>query len=288
MSNINTDNIDSNFPVQGQDNPSQGFRDNFSAIKTQLLVAKSELEYLSNSPVGVVTATSTVTGIVRIGSGISISGNATISLNLSTVTQNIIPGQDITYNLGSSTHRFKDLYLSSSTIYLGDSTISVGAGGGISFPVTRALGGGGPGIIGAGTYTVDYTQTPGSTLTLSAGWQYTNPAGPGGYITFDPSTYTLDGNTLTVTSSPGGIDYGRDPAGTWNLTETYTSTGDSFATTAAIAETLTLKPGAEPTSPSEGTLAVADPITWNPAGDGLPHLMIYLGGVWNVVTISPV
>jgi hypothetical protein len=81
MSNINTDNIDSNFPVQGQDNPSQGFRDNFSEIKTQLLVAKSELEYLANNPVGVVTATNTVTGIVKIGSGISITSSATISVS---------------------------------------------------------------------------------------------------------------------------------------------------------------------------------------------------------------
>jgi hypothetical protein len=236
-----------------------------------------------------VRGASGATGVAG-ASGISgASGIAGASgANLSAVTQNIIPGQDITYNLGSSTHRFKDLYLSSSTIYLGDSTISADAGGGISFPVTRALGGGGPGIIGAGTYTVDYTQTPGSTLRLAAGWQYTRPAGPGGGITFDPSTYTLDGTTLTVTSSPDGIDYGRDPAGAWNLTETYTSTGDSFATTAAIAEILTLKPGSEPISPVDGTLAVADGIAWDPLSDGLTHLMIYLGGVWNIVTITPV
>jgi len=81
MSNINPDNIDSNFPIQGQDNPSQGFRDNFSAIKNQFLVAKSEIEGLANNPVGVVTATNTVTGIVRIGHGISINSSATISVS---------------------------------------------------------------------------------------------------------------------------------------------------------------------------------------------------------------
>lgn len=43
MSNINVNSIDANFPVQGQDNPSQGFRNNFAAIKTALTVAKSEI-----------------------------------------------------------------------------------------------------------------------------------------------------------------------------------------------------------------------------------------------------
>ena len=32
-SNINAFNIDGTFPIAGQDNPSQGFRDNFTNIK---------------------------------------------------------------------------------------------------------------------------------------------------------------------------------------------------------------------------------------------------------------
>ena len=43
MSNVNTSNIDSTFPVQGQDNPSQGFRDNFNYIKIALDTAGSEI-----------------------------------------------------------------------------------------------------------------------------------------------------------------------------------------------------------------------------------------------------
>ena len=40
---INPNNIDSAYPVAGQDNDSQGFRDNFTNIKTnfEMLVAKS-------------------------------------------------------------------------------------------------------------------------------------------------------------------------------------------------------------------------------------------------------
>jgi hypothetical protein len=42
-------NIDEQFPIAGQDNDSQGFRDNFASIKTALSVAKDELsEFLTN------------------------------------------------------------------------------------------------------------------------------------------------------------------------------------------------------------------------------------------------
>lgn len=37
---------------------------------------------------------------------------------------NLVPAQDVTFDLGSATHRFKDLYLSGNTIYLGDTTFS--------------------------------------------------------------------------------------------------------------------------------------------------------------------
>ena len=45
-SNINATNIDATYPVAGQDNDSQGFRDNFSVIKTNFTAAKSEIEEL--------------------------------------------------------------------------------------------------------------------------------------------------------------------------------------------------------------------------------------------------
>lgn len=49
MSNINYAVIDENFPVLGEDNPSQGFRDNFLAIKNALNVARTEIENLESS-----------------------------------------------------------------------------------------------------------------------------------------------------------------------------------------------------------------------------------------------
>ena len=47
-SNINANNIDGAFPVAGQDNDSQGFRDNFTNAKNNFSYAKSEIEDLQS------------------------------------------------------------------------------------------------------------------------------------------------------------------------------------------------------------------------------------------------
>jgi hypothetical protein len=48
-SNINESTINELYPVAGIDNDSQGFRDNFSSIKTNFTVTKTELEDLQNN-----------------------------------------------------------------------------------------------------------------------------------------------------------------------------------------------------------------------------------------------
>ena len=50
-SSIVTTNIDTTYPVAGQDNDSQGFRDNFTNIKTALDTAKSEIGDLETNAV---------------------------------------------------------------------------------------------------------------------------------------------------------------------------------------------------------------------------------------------
>ena len=52
MSNINYVSINENFPVAGQDNDTQVFRDNFDTIKTSLRYAKEELEIFQDSATG--------------------------------------------------------------------------------------------------------------------------------------------------------------------------------------------------------------------------------------------
>lgn len=51
MSTINTNGIDVNYPVPGVNNNSQGFRDNFASIKTNLNTAANEISDLQNKVV---------------------------------------------------------------------------------------------------------------------------------------------------------------------------------------------------------------------------------------------
>ena len=48
-SNINDTGVNADFPVAGQDNDSQGFRDNFSIVKSNFVAAKAEIESLQNN-----------------------------------------------------------------------------------------------------------------------------------------------------------------------------------------------------------------------------------------------
>ena len=85
---------------------------------------------------GTLNATGNITGgnfitagFANVGTTLSVVGNASVN-NLSVgtfVTSNLIPDANVTYNLGNATNRWKDLYLASSTIYLGpNSEISAG------------------------------------------------------------------------------------------------------------------------------------------------------------------
>jgi hypothetical protein len=49
--------------------------------------------------------------------------------NLQSVTTDIIPATDIAYDIGSSTNRFRDIYLSTNTIYLGTNAVGIDASG---------------------------------------------------------------------------------------------------------------------------------------------------------------
>jgi len=51
------------------------------------------------------------------------------SANTATVNGDLLPGTDITYNLGSATKRWKSLYVSTTTIYIGDFALGVTTSG---------------------------------------------------------------------------------------------------------------------------------------------------------------
>jgi len=82
--------------------------------------------YADNFAIG---ANATATGAFTT---LSTSGNATIVGNIA-ITGNIVPSANVTYSLGTSANRFKDLWLSGSTMYLGGFTLSEEASGNVNF-----------------------------------------------------------------------------------------------------------------------------------------------------------
>ena len=58
----------------------------------------------------------------------SIYGNGNVKSYLTQFNGNIVPSANVTYSLGNVTNRWKDLYISGNTIFLGDSTISTEGG----------------------------------------------------------------------------------------------------------------------------------------------------------------
>ena len=61
------------------------------------------------------------------------------NLNLTAVSSDIIPTANITYDIGTTSNRFRDLYLANSTIYLGSAEIS-SAGANLVLPSNVSIG----------------------------------------------------------------------------------------------------------------------------------------------------
>lgn len=93
-SSINTNNIDGTFPVAGQDNSSQGFRDNFTNLKTNLGYAKTEIEDLQSK----VVLKDALTGTTLDN---DMDGNAIYNVELNRVakTRNTIGSQTGTFTI---------------------------------------------------------------------------------------------------------------------------------------------------------------------------------------------
>ena len=68
------------------------------------------------------------------------SSISSISLDLSAVNQSIIPDADVTYDLGSATYAWRDLYLSGNSIQLGSATITA-SGTALVLPAGTTVGG---------------------------------------------------------------------------------------------------------------------------------------------------
>jgi hypothetical protein len=87
-SNINPNNIDREFPVAGQDNDSQGFRDNFTSIKNNFSFASAEISDLQNSVTSLQSIVQIgndlthLVGAIEADSDLTVSGNLIVAGNI--------------------------------------------------------------------------------------------------------------------------------------------------------------------------------------------------------------
>lgn len=124
----------------------------------------------------------------------SYSGNLYTPGNI-IATGNLLPNANITYDLGEPTQRWKDLWLSNSTIYIGNSTISTD---GNNLVLTNSGGGE---LIVAGNSTVTSIENGSSNITINAnGNVITSVAGNVGIFTVTGTGANIFG-TLSVTGN---------------------------------------------------------------------------------------
>lgn len=94
-SQINPNPIDNEYPVAGQDNNTQGFRDNFTSIKTNLQYAADEITALQANSVLTTNGTNDLSSTRLYGA--SLVGTKYIQINAG----NVAPTANINFNSGS-------------------------------------------------------------------------------------------------------------------------------------------------------------------------------------------
>jgi len=125
-SNINPNNINGNYPVAGQDNDSQGFRDNFTNISNNFSFAATEITGLQNSVTNLqstvatngnvtayyanVTAGLQVYGTTTFNDSTYHNGNIYLAEGSLGTPNNISPTVNLGYDLGTSTLQFGNVF----------------------------------------------------------------------------------------------------------------------------------------------------------------------------------
>jgi hypothetical protein len=106
-SNIDNTSIDSTFPVAGQDNDSQGFRNNFNTIKNNFTAAKNEIEDLQ-------------TNTAKLNATNNFLGNDISGANFIANTEKHYPGGTVTgpTNVSFTNGNFQTFTIGSNTLTL--------------------------------------------------------------------------------------------------------------------------------------------------------------------------
>ena len=144
------------------------------------------------------------------GGHISLQDDTFGSLNLGSVTEDIIPDQNNTRNLGSSTKRFKELFLSGQTIDLGGATISSDGSGvvsisadGVTLPTGSKVSADTIAVAGTNGKTsvdVPFFSRAGGTSTANATFKFQSKGLS--YVFTDAGSFTLANGTALEDSNP--------------------------------------------------------------------------------------
>jgi hypothetical protein len=185
-----------------------------------------------------VTSSLTVNGNTALSNNISLGANSSHKISfLGQVNTSIIPDANNTYDLGSTTLRWKDLYLSGNTLVLGNTTLSDSANGlVISGDIAAAN------LSASGSVSLGGATSLGSTLTVTGNATFSNTVTIAGATTINntlASGNTSVTGTLSVTGGANVATLGV--AGATALANSLSTTGAvTFANTLAVTGATTL------------------------------------------------
>lgn len=153
-----------------------------------------------------------------------------------TIKSNVIPAVDITYDLGSASKRFKDLYLSGSSINLGNATITA-TGTAVNLPAGSTIGGSiigsGDGIANGSNYNINIIGDDSSIIVDSSTGAFTGDLT--GSVFAADSSVIVDSVDAVVYATTIGVHYGNVFGNvTGDILGNILSTGTSTFSTANI------------------------------------------------------
>jgi len=159
-------------------------------------------------------------------------GNNSLQSNLSltgtTTTQHIVPSANIAYDLGTSTMRYRDLYLSGGTITLGDVTLTTN---GSTFSVANTTGGLLPSTFGNTTITGTANVTSAVNIGANVGITATGIAIGNSTVNTSITSSTIDLGTQFDANTTGLYHTGTVNAASFSVGSSFMANSTALTTT---------------------------------------------------------
>ena len=251
-SNINPNNIDTAYPVAGQDNDSQGFRDNFTNIKTNFTSAETEINDLQSK----VLVKSALTGDASVNNDLNGAVLKAAKVQDFRETVNVVGTVTGSQTLNYASGHYHTLTTSGSVSIAFSNLPATANHGKLRLAITVA--------------NVAHTLTLPSAVSLgTSGIQGYNAS----VITFAATgTYIFE-----FTTSDGGTvihvnELSRPRASFTNAVTAPSITLTAFAQLPVLSSA--------PSSPANGMVVVSDGSGWNPHSTGQQEVSAYINAGW--------